>query len=129
MLLQFYFLNLFVLGLIKIINSQEHQSTGVLKSLKKTLKLVLLAFFSDLSDENLSRTEVVKYLTFLSSNWKFYQKHFLMENYVVDMHWWVPSQMIYRVLAPILLLLKYFSWWNLFCMPCSSCGMFYQYLQ
>ena len=55
------FLICIVLGLTKIINSQEHQSTGVLKSMA-------LAFFCNLSAENLSRTEVAKYLTFLSPN-------------------------------------------------------------
>ena len=74
--------------------------------IKITLKSVVLVFFWDLSAENLSRTDVAKYLTFLSSNWKFCRKHFLMKNYVVDMRWWVPSQIIYWVLAPVLLLLK-----------------------
>ena len=138
--LKFYYLHLFdklltrycsstfliciVLGLIKIIKSGSsiHRCFEIIK---KTLKPVHLAFFCDLSAENPSRIEVAKYLTFLSPNWKFYLKHFLIKNYVVDMHWWVPSWIIYWVLAPILLLLKCFSWWNLFCVSCSSCGMFY----
>ena len=102
--------------IIKIIHSQKHPSTA---------KSVVLGSFYDFSAEILSSTEVAKYLDFGSSNWK----HLLLKNFIVGMCWWVPSQIVFWVLSPIHLLLKYFDWWKLFRMPCPSCGIVFQYLQ
>ena len=94
------FLTCIILALIKTIHSHEYPSTTVLKTLKKALKSVVLAFFCDFSVENLSRTEVVKYITFAWSYSKFYWDHIPMKNCKLDMRWWFLSQQIFWILAP-----------------------------
>ena len=96
----------------------QHPSTAVLK----TIKSVILAFFG----ENLSRTEVAKYLAFVSSNGKFYWKHFLMKSYIINLRWWVPVNEFFEFWLQLMCYsLKYSNRGKLFCMPCSSCVMVY----
>ena len=51
------------------------------ENIKEAWKSVVLALFCDFSADNLSRTEVAKYITFVSSYWKIHREHFLIKNY------------------------------------------------
>ena len=100
------FLICIVFCLTKVIHSQEYPSTAVLKILKMHWNLLFWPFFCDFSPENLSRTSCKIYRFSVLLNWKFYREYLLMKNYKVDMLFWVPSQQIFWVLAPIHVLLN-----------------------